>query len=230
MLIGGLFYSQDLVKDHDAYAATDLFKLLGLANFQTIGDQYRQRTESEAAYLHSEWTFAPSWTLVSGVRYTNDKKFDQATTFLIQTGWRRRIPPTTTYGAQNSPERSASTTRSAAQHSLIYGNISRGIPGPAELDPDALKPFQGRDRCHVWSYASVEQYDAVERGGLRLQYHDAQYSVNSPVGVLLGVRECRNARVRDSRPMPGGARLPDSTCASALARCTRASSNPSSTA
>ena len=82
-LIGGAFYSQDVVKDLDSYDAPDLLSLLGLAGLDTIGNAYRQRTETYAGFLHGEWTFAPQWTLVGGVRFTDEhKKFDQATTFL----------------------------------------------------------------------------------------------------------------------------------------------------
>ncbi len=209
VLIGGLFYSQDLVKDHDAYAATDLLSLLGLANFQTIGNQYRQRTESEAAYLHSEWTFAPSWTLVSGVRYTNDhKKFDQATTFLISNGFSADVfPPTTnTYGAQNVSGKIGLDYK-VAQHSLIYGNISRGFKsggfqGQLSFDPSALKPF--RDET-VLAYELgfktrlLNNTMQLNAAAFDYEYHDAQFYgplFNSPVGVLFGITNVGNARVQ----------------------------------
>ena len=37
----------------------DLLPLLGLNGVESLGNEYKQDTKSVAAFLHSEWKFAP---------------------------------------------------------------------------------------------------------------------------------------------------------------------------
>ncbi len=47
VLVGGAFYGDDTVETHDEYNATDL------VGTEFIGNTYRQKTESIAAFLHA---------------------------------------------------------------------------------------------------------------------------------------------------------------------------------
>ena len=209
VLIGGLYYSQDLVKDLDSYAATDLLSLLGLPGFQTIGNQYRQRTESQAGYLHAEWTFAPKWTLISGARFTNEHKvFDQATTFLIANGAKADVfpPVSNPYSAHNISGKLGLNYKVLPQ-TLIYGSVSRGyksggFQGQLTFDPTALKPF--RDETVLAYEIGVKSRTLgnslqLNAAVFDYDYRDAQFYgplFNSPVGVLFGITNVGNARVR----------------------------------
>src|SRR3546814_17575345 len=77
------------------FRSLDLLPLLGLAGLDTIGNNYRQRTDAYAAFVHGEWTVAPMLTLVGGLRYTKERKIsDQATNFLCVIGrasWRDSV-------------------------------------------------------------------------------------------------------------------------------------------
>lgn len=208
-LIGGAFYSQDVVKDLDSYAAGDLLSLLGLAGIDTIGNGYRQHTESYAAFVHGEWTFAPKWTLVGGLRFTHDhKKFDQATTFLGAGGASFDVfPAVTNYFSSSNTSGKLGLNYKALDKTLIYGSVSRGFKsggfqGQLTFDPTALKPFRDENltayELGIKSLIlqSTLQFNAAV---FDYEYHDMQFYgplFNSPVGVLFGITNVGDARVK----------------------------------
>ena len=208
VLIGGLFYSQDRVTDHDIYDSPDLLDLLGLAGTEFIGNQYRQRTESEAAFLHGEWSFAPKWKLITGVRFTHDhKRFDDATTFLgVGTNFFDVFPPVANEYTTQNVSGKVGVDYKLAHDTLLYGSVSRGFKsggfqGELTFDPTVLQPFHNET---VLAY-ELGLKTRTLRNSLQLnaaifdyEYHDAQFYgplFNSPVGVLFGIANVGNARV-----------------------------------
>lgn len=208
-LIGGGYYSHDRVRTRDSFDAPDLLPLLGLAGFSTIGNTYRQRTDAYAGFLHGEWTFLPRLTIIGGLRYTDERKaFDNATTFLGLAGG----------GEVNvfaPASREFSTSRFSgklglnfkpAEQTLIYGSVSRGFKsggfqGQLTFDPGALNPFRdeqltayeigAKSRVFPNLQLNVAAFDYV--------YKDAQFYgplFDSPVGVLFGIANVGDARVR----------------------------------
>jgi iron complex outermembrane recepter protein len=126
--------------------------LLGLAGLDTIGNSYRQHTETYAGFLHGEWTFAPQWTLVGGVRFTDEhKKFDEATTFLGAGGVDSDVfAPTTNYFTTSNTPGKVGINYKVLDQTLLYASVSRGFKsggfqGQLTFDPTALKPF--KDEC-----------------------------------------------------------------------------------
>ncbi|MDB6088796.1 MAG: hypothetical protein JWN85_1580 [Gammaproteobacteria bacterium] len=208
-LIGGLFYSQDTVRTLDQYAASDLLSLLGLNGLQTIGNQYRQRTRSEAAFVHGEWNFAPSWTLIAGARFTDDhKNLDQATTFLGANGVVADIftPVAHDYSTRNLSGK-VGLDYKVVEHTLLYASVSRGFKsggfqGQLTFDPTALKPF--RDET-VLAYELglktrlLQNTLQLNAAAFDYDYRNMQFYgplFDSPLGVLFGITNVGNARVR----------------------------------
>jgi iron complex outermembrane recepter protein len=208
-LIGGAFYSQDVVKDLDSYDAPDLLSLLGLAGLDTIGNAYRQRTETYAGFLHGEWTFAPQWTLVGGVRFTDEhKKFDQATTFLGAGGVDNDVfAPVTNYFSTSNTSGKIGLNYKVLDQTLIYASVSRGFKsggfqGQLTFDPTDLKPFRNETlTAYELGIKSriLQNTLQVNAAVFDYDYRDMQFYgplFTSPVGVLFGIANVGNARVR----------------------------------
>src|ERR1700722_2488841 len=208
-LIGGAFYSQDVVKDLDSYDAPDLLSLLGLTGLDTIGNAYRQRTETYAGFLHGEWTFAPQWTLVGGVRFTDEhKKFDQATTFLGAGGVDSDVfAPVTNYFSTSNTSGKVGLNYKVLDQTLIYASVSRGFKsggfqGQLSFDPTALKPFSNENlTAYELGIKSriLQNTLQVNAAVFDYDYRDMQFYgplFTSPVGVLFGIANVGNARVR----------------------------------
>ena len=221
-LIGGAFYSQDLVKDLDTYDAPDLLDLLGLAGLDTIGNSYRQRTETYAGFLHGEWTFAPQWTLVGGVRFTDEhKKFDEATTFLGAGGVTSDVfAPVTNYFSTSNTSGKVGINYKVLDETLIYASVSRGFKsggfqGQLTFDPTALKPFSDETlTAYELGVKSrlVQNTLQINAAIFDYEYRNMQFYgplFDSPVGVLFGITNVGDARVKGAeadawwRPLAG---------------------------
>ena len=84
VLILGGFFGTDEVDTRDQFDAIDLLPLFGLGGSTAVGNFYRQETDSEALFAHSEWTLNDSFRLNAGLRYTSDEKdFSNAFTFIV---------------------------------------------------------------------------------------------------------------------------------------------------
>lgn len=70
----GLYYLKENVPSHQEAYGDDLFTFAGapLTFLRTIDDDLS--TTSYAAFAHTSWQFAPSWTLSAGLRYTSEEK------------------------------------------------------------------------------------------------------------------------------------------------------------
>ncbi|MCB2014660.1 MAG: TonB-dependent receptor [Sphingobium sp.] len=203
-LIGGAFYSHDVVEARDSYSIIDFLPSLG----DTVGNTYRQRTEAYAGFLHAEWTLAPKFTLIGGLRYTHENKlFNNVTTFFGSNGNYIDVFP--------ALSRSYSTSRVSGKiglnykpvdDTLIYASISRGFKsggfqGQLTFDPAVITPFNDE---------SITAYEVGVKSRLLpnlqfnaaifdYEYHDAQFYgpiFNEPgIGVLFGLANVGNARV-----------------------------------
>jgi iron complex outermembrane receptor protein len=76
----GLYYLKENVPSHQEAYADDLFALGGapISFLRTIDDDLS--TTSYAAFAHTAWEFAPTWSLSAGLRYTREKKDYQRST------------------------------------------------------------------------------------------------------------------------------------------------------
>jgi len=72
-IFGAYYMAEDLPSYQEAYA-DDLFALAGtpISFLRTINDDLS--TRSVAAFAHVDWSFAPTWTLAAGLRYSRDEK------------------------------------------------------------------------------------------------------------------------------------------------------------
>jgi iron complex outermembrane receptor protein len=207
-LIAGAFYSHDNVKGRDEYDAVDLLPIFGLAGNDVLGNQYRQRTETYAGFLHGEWTFAPKWTLIGGLRYTHEHKiFDQATTFVIAGGVESTFFPrvTDTYSASNLSGKIGLNFKPNDQ-TLVYASVSRGFKsggfqGHLAFDPAELAPFDDETlTAYELGFKSrLLSNLQLNAAVFNYEYHDAQFSgplYDSPLGPVFGLDNIGNARVR----------------------------------
>jgi iron complex outermembrane receptor protein len=70
----GLYYLKENVPSYQEAYGDDLFTFAGMpvTFLRTIDDDLS--TTSYAAFAHTSWQFAPSWTLSAGLRYTSEEK------------------------------------------------------------------------------------------------------------------------------------------------------------
>jgi iron complex outermembrane receptor protein len=218
-LIGGAYYTRDKVSDVDTYDAPDLLSLLGLP-FSVIGNTYHQTTKAYAAFIHGEWTFVPRLTLIGGLRYTHERKRFDATTFLGDPGATFDIFPRVrkSFSTSNVSGKIGLNYK-ATEHTLLYASVSRGFKsggfqGQLAFDPNVLNPF---DDEHVTAYevgvkSRVLRNLQVNAAAFDYEYKDAQFYgplFDSPLGVLFGIANVGDARVRGVegdalwRPLPG---------------------------
>ncbi|MCU0974719.1 MAG: TonB-dependent receptor [Steroidobacteraceae bacterium] len=209
VLIGGVFYGEDSVDTRDRFDSTDLLSLLGLAGFESIGNEYSQETTSAAVFLHTEWSIAPDWKLTAGARYTDDQKdFGNAFTFLIPTGGTDvpLYPPVVDdYDVQDVSGK-LGIDYSGFDDTLLYASISRGFKsggfqGQLSFDPAVLVPFD--DETLIAYEAGVKS--RLLGNTLQLNasvffydYSDLQFYgglFDSPLGVLFGITNVGDAEV-----------------------------------
>jgi iron complex outermembrane receptor protein len=208
VLIGGAFYGTDEVTTRDRFDAPDLLSLLGLVGVDSIGNEYRQETDSWALFLHSEWQLHPAWMLTTGVRYTNEeKRFRDAFTFLIAGGFEFPVHPVVSndYSVDDFSGK-IGLDYSGIDNSLIYASVSKGFKsggfqGQLTFNPDDLQPFVEETMYAYEIGAKTRLLD----GRLQLNgavffydYQDLQFYgglFDSPVGTLFGITNVGDADV-----------------------------------
>jgi len=209
VLIGGVFYGEDSVDTRDEFLATDLLALLGLVGVDVIGNEYKQDTTSAALFLHSEWSFNPSWKLTAGARYTDESKdFSGAYTFLIAGGVEAPLyPDVVEEFSTDNVSGKLGIDYTGIENTLLYASVSRGFKsggfqGQLSFDPAALQPF---DDEKVLAYEAGMK---TRRLGNSLElnasmffydYEDMQFYgglFDSPVGVLFGITNVGDAEVK----------------------------------
>lgn len=208
VLIGGVFYGEDSVDTRDRFDSEDLLALLGLAGFQSIGNEYEQDTETAAVFLHSEWSFSDDWTLTVGARYTDDQKdFKNAFTYLITDGTEIQVfePVSDDYDVQDVSGKIGFDYH-GIEDTLVFASVSRGFKsggfqGQLTFDPTVLQPFD--DETVVAYEAGVKT--RLLDNSLQLNasvffydYKDLQFYgglFDSPVGVLFGITNVGDAEI-----------------------------------
>jgi len=221
LILGG-YASEDTVTNFEIYDSGDLLPLFGLAGLNTIGNFYEQRTNAYAGFVHGEWTFAPRITLVGGLRYTRESKlFENAGTFL-------GASPSTTFDVFPPVTNRYSTSKwsgklglnfKATENTLLYASVSRGFKsggfqGQLTFDPSVLIPFRDEKLTayEVGVKSRILRNLQVNAAAFNYEYSDAQFYgplFDSPVGVLFGITNVGDARVRGVegdirwRPMAG---------------------------
>lgn len=208
VLIGGVFYGEDSVDTRDRFDSEDLLALLGLAGFQSIGNEYEQDTETAAVFLHSEWSFSDDWTLTVGARYTDDQKdFKNGFTYLITDGTEIQVfePVSDDYDVQDVSGKIGFDYH-GIEDTLVFASVSRGFKsggfqGQLTFDPTVLQPFD--DETVVAYEAGVKT--RLLDNSLQLNasvffydYKDLQFYgglFDSPVGVLFGITNVGDAEI-----------------------------------
>jgi iron complex outermembrane receptor protein len=209
VLIGGAFYGEDTVDTRDRFDAEDLLSLLGLAGMQSLGNEYSQKTKSEAVFVHSEWTFVPDWKLTAGARYTkDDKDFDNAFTFLIADGVETQVFPSV---AENYSDDNVSGKVGIDYYgfgdTLIYASVSGGFKsggfhGQLTFDPSALRPFADETLLAYeigFKKTMLDSTLQLNASAFFYDYSDMQFYgglFDSPVGVLFGITNVGDAEVK----------------------------------
>lgn len=206
--IAGAFYGNDEVKTRDRFDAGDLLPLLGLDGFESLGNEYRQETDSAAAFIHTEWAVMEDWRLTSGLRYTDEKKtFSDAFTYLIGGGEEAPLFPAVRneYTTDNLSGK-IGLDYTGFENMLLYASVSKGFKsggfqGQLTFEPSDLQPF---DDETLWAYEAGTKLTLLE-GSMQLNasfffydYEDMQFYggiFDSPVGTLFGIANVGDSEV-----------------------------------
>ncbi|MFC4848143.1 TonB-dependent receptor [Hephaestia sp. GCM10023244] len=203
-LIGGVYYSHDTVSDRDSYGIIDLLPSFG----DTLGNTYHQKTNAYAGFLHGEWTFVPKLTLVAGLRFTHERKlFDNVTTFFGSNGvYTTAFPAVSSRYSTSRLSGKVGLNYKLADDTLIYANVSRGVKsggfqGQLTFDPTVIQPFRDETvtAYEVGIKSRVLPNLQINTAAFDYEYEHAQFYgplFDSPVGVLFGITNVGDARVR----------------------------------
>jgi len=209
--IAGAFYGNDEVKTRDRFDSSDLLPLFGLAGFDSLGNEYRQETDSFAVFLHTEWQATAAWRLNAGLRYTDeDKTFADAFSFLVGGGLEFPLFPAVRNDfSTDNVSGKFGVDYTGLEDVLLYASISRGFKsggfqGQLAFDPADLQPFQDES---LWAYEAGAKLTLLD-GSMQLNasvffydYEDMQFYggiFDSPLGTLFGI-----ANVGDSEVLGG---------------------------
>tara|TARA_R110002110_G_scaffold61225_5_gene172081 strand:+ start:18790 stop:20958 length:2169 start_codon:yes stop_codon:yes gene_type:complete len=206
--IAGAFYGSDEVETRDRFDSADLLPLLGLDGFESLGNEYRQESDSVALFLHTEWQLTPAWRLTAGLRYTDeDKTFSDAFTYLIGGGFEAPLFP----GVRNDYSTDDVSGKfgidyTGFEDALLYASVSRGFKsggfqGQLTFDPSDLQPFEEENLLAYEAGAKLTLLD----GSMQLNasiffydYEDMQFYggiFDSPVGTLFGIANVGDSEV-----------------------------------
>lgn len=190
----GVFYMKENVPSYQEAYADDLFAFAGstIDFLRTIEDDLS--TSSLAVFAHTNWEFAPTWTLAAGLRYTRDEKeYDRSTS----TFWGPMLAALDETVAFRGKEDwtawtpSLSLQKDFSDRVMGYVSANRGFKaggfnGRANSAVDAANPVF--DPEFVWTYeAGVKgtSSDGRFRGGASVfvsDYSDFQARVSQDVG------------------------------------------------
>lgn len=193
----GAYWMKEHVPSYQEAYAGDLYAILGtpVDFLRTIQDDLT--TTSTAAFAHVNWTFAPTWTLATGVRWTRDEKDYSRTT---STFWGPALAVLN--GTVPFPETSAKWTAVTPSISLqkafsdtLMGYVSAnrgfksgGFNGRANTAYDVQHAKY--DPEFVWTYEmglKAESADHRMRGSATAfvsDYKDFQARVSQDVGTF----------------------------------------------
>ncbi|WP_282278654.1 TonB-dependent receptor [Stenotrophomonas sp. PS02297] len=127
----GAYYMKENVPSYQEAYASDLFGVLGsqVKFLRTISDDLE--TTSKAAFAHANWTFAPSWTLAAGVRWTKDTKDYERTTSTFWgapfTGLNETVPFPATSASWTAMTPSVSLQKAFSDNLMGYVSANRGF-------------------------------------------------------------------------------------------------------
>lgn len=146
--IVGAFYSYDKVVTRVNYKSDDMYLTRWLI-------AYDQKTESAAGFVHTEWNWAPEWSLILGLRYTwEEKEYVGSTTDLDPFGmsWMQLAGfPLVQASQDETIDVTEFSGKIGVEYRpndewLYYASISRGFKsggffGDIAFDPLELEPF-----------------------------------------------------------------------------------------
>ena len=222
VLILGAFFGNDEVATRDRFDAFDLLGLLGLGGTDSIGNEYRQETDSAALFAHSEWQLAAAWKLNAGLRYTSeDKKFSNAFTYLIAGGMEVQVFPAVAndYDVEDISGK-IGIDYTGIENTLIYANISKGFKsggfqGQLTFNPADLTAFEEETLlAYEAGFKTQLLGNSLHLNGAVFfyDYEDLQFYgglFDSPVGTLFGITNVGDADITGAeldlwwKPMAG---------------------------
>lgn len=154
--IGGAFYSRDSIHVLQRLQSNDFLPLVtGLPPPIAAWQDYLQKTESFAAFGQVEWPLLEKVTLVTGLRFTNERKdFSGGSTFV--TGALGRIPLVSTVDSITANDLSGKIGLNYKPSSelLFYVSASKGFKSGGfnaafASNPVQLAPFKPEK---LWAY------------------------------------------------------------------------------
>ena len=214
VVILGATVSEDEVETRDLFETNDFFTS-GIFPFRAVGNEYQQKTESNAAFVNLEWQMNPDWRLVAGVRYTDeDKEFSNAFTFIYvdalpDSGGTEIgvFPPVAEGYSASDVSGKIGLDYTGIENRLLYFSISKGFKsgnfqGQLTFLPSTLAPF---DEENVIAYeAGFKSYLLDNRVQLNASaffydYEDMQIYgpiYTEPIDPLFGIDNVGDAEIR----------------------------------
>lgn len=165
----GLYYLKENVPSHQEAYASDLFAIGGapITFLRTIDDDLS--TTSYAAFAHSSWQFAPSWTLSAGLRFTHEKKDYWRTTSTFWGAPFQSANETVAFAANQTWKAwtpSLSLEKAFSDQMMGYVSANRGFKsggfnGRANTAIEAASPEF--DPEYVWTYEAGLKMTSADR-------------------------------------------------------------------
>ncbi len=213
VVIVGATLSEDEVETRDIFETNDFFTS-GVFTFRAVGNEYRQETESNSAFVDAEWQMNPDWRLVAGVRYTDEEKdFFNAYTFIYVDALPANggteigvfAPVAEEYSVGDLSGR-LGLHYTGMENSLIYFNLSKGFKsgnfqGQLTFTPSDLSPF---DEENVIAYeAGLKSYlfdgrIQIDASAFFYDYKDMQIYgplFTEPIDPLFGIDNVGDAEI-----------------------------------
>lgn len=214
VVILGATFSDDEVESRDLFETNDFFTT-GIFPFRAVGNEYDQKTESNAAFLNAEWQVNQDWRLVSGLRYTDeDKVFSNAFTYIYvdalpsDGGTEIAVYPGVReeYGASDVSGK-IGLDYTGFENTLLYFTLSKGFKsgnfqGQLTFTPSDLAPF---DEENVVAFEAgfksrlLDSRMRLEGSAFYYDYEDMQLYgpiYTEPIDPLFGIANVGDAEIR----------------------------------
>ncbi len=208
-LIAGVFYGTDEVETRDRFDAPDL-----PFPFMSVGNEYRQETDSAALFAHLEWLLSDNINLTAGLRYTDEEKeFSDAFTFLYLDaipsagGTQTNVfPPVHNNYDVTDVSGKISLDYRGFEDTLLYFSASKGFKSGAFQGQLTFTPsdLSGFDEENVFAYelgvkrTLINGSMQINAAAFFYDYEDIQIYgpiFDSPVGPLFGITNAGDAEL-----------------------------------
>ena len=213
VLTAGAFYGTDEVETRDRFD-TEQFFAVGIFPFRSVGNEYSQKTDSWAAFAHSEWMVSNQWRLTAGLRYTNEEKdFGDAFTFMYidapptAGGTELQVfPPVANDYDVADVSGKLGLDYLGLDNTLLYANISKGFKsgnfqGQLTFLPQTLANFEEENVIAYEAGFKTRLLNGslqLSAAGFYYDYEDIQIYgsiYTEPIDPLFGIDNAGDAKV-----------------------------------